>query len=70
MNSCIILLYGLALYVGTGLVTALLFVTFGVTRVLPHPVTVTIGARILFVPAAALLWPIVLGRWLKSGSRR
>jgi hypothetical protein len=69
MNFCLILLYGLALYVGAGLVTAFLFVCFGVTRVLPHPVTVTIGARVLFLPAATLLWPIVLGRWLKSGSR-
>ena len=31
-----ILLYGLALYVLAGLVTAILFVIFGVTQVLPH----------------------------------
>ena len=30
-----ILLYGLVLYVLLGLVTAILFVSFGVTRVLP-----------------------------------
>lgn len=65
-----ILLYGLACYVAAGLITAIAFVIYGVTRVLEHPVSVTVGARILFIPAAALLWPCVLGRWLKARSRR
>ena len=39
---------------------------FGVTRVLPEPLPVTVGARILLFPGAALLWPYVLARWLKS----
>ncbi len=55
---------GLALYAVTGVVTALAFVIFGVTRVQPMPVSV--GARILIVPGAAALWPYVLVRWLKS----
>jgi len=53
-----------------GLVTAVSFVSFGVTRVLPRPATVTIGARILFLPGATALWPYVLVRWLKSGGTR
>ena len=32
--------------------------------------TVTIGARILFLPGATALWPYVLVRWLKSGGNR
>jgi hypothetical protein len=55
---------GLALYAVAGVVTALAFVTFGVTRVQPMPVT--LGARILIAPGAAALWPYVLVRWLKS----
>jgi hypothetical protein len=59
-----ILLYGLVLYVLLGLITAILFVSFGVTRVLPHPMT--LGARLLVLPGAAALWPYVLARWLTS----
>ena len=65
-----ILLYGVALYVLVGLVTAVSFVSLGVTQVLPRPATVTIGARILFLPGATALWPYVLVRWLKSGGAR
>ena len=46
------------------MLTALAFVTFGVTRVLPAPVGVTLGARILLIPGAAALWPYVLCRWV------
>jgi hypothetical protein len=61
-----ILLSGLALYALIGLATAVAFVTFGVTQVLPASATVTPGARILLLPGAAALWPFVLARWLKS----
>ena len=59
-----ILLYALGLYVLLGIVTAVAFVCFGVTQVLPY--SMTIGARILVLPGAAALWPYVLVRWLKS----
>jgi hypothetical protein len=65
-----ILLYAIALYVLVGLVTAVAFVIFGITQVLPHSATVTTGARILMLPGAAALWPYVLFRWLKSRSAR
>ncbi len=61
-----ILLFGLALYVLFGIVTGVAFVIFGVAQVLPHGATVTAGARILWLPGAAILWPYVLMRWLKS----
>jgi hypothetical protein len=60
-----IVLIGLALYVAAGVAVATAFVVFGVTRVLPEPLPVTVGARILLFPGAALLWPYVLVRWLK-----
>ena len=67
--SATILLYALAFYALAGIVTSVAFVGFGVTRVLARPVSVTIPARLLFLPAAFALWPYVLVRWLKSGHR-
>ena len=61
-----IVLTGLALYVAAGIAVAVAFVAFGVTRVLPEPVPVSTGARILIFPGAAALWPYVLVRWLTS----
>jgi len=60
-----ILLYGLALYVFIGIITGVAFVTVGIAQVLPHA-SVTAGARILWLPGAAIFWPYVLMRWLKS----
>ena len=58
------LLNALALYAAIGIVTALAFVAFGITRVQPAPVS--LGARILILPGAAALWPCVLRRWIKA----
>jgi hypothetical protein len=58
------------LYVAAGLITACAFVIFGVSRVLPHPAPVTVGARILLLPAATVLWPLVLIRWRRSRGTR
>jgi hypothetical protein len=61
-----IVLIGLAFYAAAGVATGIAFVMFGVTRVLPEHMPVTVGARILLFPGAAALWPYVLIRWLKS----
>ena len=61
------LLNALALYATVGVVTAVAFVSLGVTRVQPAPVS--LGARILILPGAAALWPYVLTRWLKAAVR-
>lgn len=58
------LLNGFTIYAGIGIVAALAFVTFGVTRV--QPAGVSLGARVLILPGAAALWPYVLMRWLKA----
>jgi hypothetical protein len=58
------LLNALALYAALGIVTAVAFALFGVTRVQPAPVS--LGARVLIVPGAAALWPYVAIRWLKA----
>ncbi len=62
-----LLLNALALYAAVGIVTALAFVSLGITRV--QPAAVSLGARILIVPGAAALWPYVLIRWLKAVAR-
>jgi hypothetical protein len=59
------LLWLLALYAAIGVVTALAFVTFGVTRV--QGAGVSLGARILILPGALALWPYVLARWIRAG---
>lgn len=54
------------LYVAAGFATAVAFVVFGASRVLPHPAPLTVGARIMLLPGAALLWPYVLARWVTA----
>jgi hypothetical protein len=62
----IVPLLALALYAATGFAVAVAFLAFGVTRVLPEPAPVTLGARIMLFPGTAALWPYVLFRWLRS----
>jgi hypothetical protein len=66
----LIALYASVIYVTAGVVVGLLFVLFGVTRVLDHPAGVSPGARILLFPASAALWPLIVRRWLKSREHR
>jgi hypothetical protein len=64
-----ILLEALAAYAVIGSLVAVLFVVFGISRVMPRA-SVTPGARLLLLPGAVALWPLVLARWLRSGSSR
>ena len=65
-QRAMIVLIALGVYVAAGVTVAGAFVAFGVTRVLPEHLPVTVSARILLFPGAAVLWPYVLARWLKS----
>jgi hypothetical protein len=65
----VVLIDLLAFYLLAGAVTALAFVTCGIARVLPAGTPVTLGARVLIMPGAALLWPYVLLRWVKARKR-
>jgi hypothetical protein len=60
----------LALYAVVGAVTGVAFVSFGLARVLPAGTPVTVGARVMLLPGAAILWPYVLLRWVKAGAAR
>ncbi len=59
---------GVGLYALIGLAVALGFVTIGIPRAMPHAGPVTWGARLLLLPGAAVLWPLVLRRWLAGGA--
>jgi hypothetical protein len=52
----IVPLLALALYAAAGFAVAVAFLVFGVTRVLPEPAPVTLGARIMLFPCTAALW--------------
>ena len=54
-----IMLLAVTLYATAGTVIAAAFLAFGVTRVLPAPAAVTLGARIMLFPGAVALWPIL-----------
>jgi hypothetical protein len=69
MDTAAVILLVIALYGVAGIVLAIAFVSYGVTRVLPTAVTVTLGARLLLLPGAAALWPLVLHRWIGARPR-
>jgi hypothetical protein len=62
------LLYLLAAYGAVGVAVAVAFVTVGVARV--QPMRVSVGARILLLPGAFVLWPLVVARWHRSRGGR
>jgi hypothetical protein len=64
-----ILLEAFAAYAVLGAFVAVLFVVLGISRVMPRA-SVTWGARLLLLPGAAALWPLVLARWLGSAASR
>lgn len=64
-----VILYGLALYAVAGVVTALAFVSVGISQVLRPPMPATLGARIMLLPGTFALWPYILIRWRRARSR-
>ena len=59
----------LAGYAIAGVAIGGAFVVFGIARVLPHA-TLTSGARLIVLPGAIALWPLVVIRWLNSDGSR
>lgn len=64
------LLFGLAAYLGAGLLFALPFALRGVDRVDPAAQGAPLGFRLLILPGCAVFWPLLLRRWLAAGGRR
>ena len=70
MSVLAAVLTGLTVYAIAGLAIAIAFVSVGLSRVFHPPIPASLGARILFVPGAAALWPYILIRWRKARSPR
>ena len=54
----------LGAYLGGGLLFALTFAFFGTGKIDPHASQGSWGFRLLIIPGAAALWPILLRRWV------
>jgi hypothetical protein len=60
------LVWALSLYALVGLVFALPFAIRGAGRIDPAARTGTIGFRILVIPGAVALWPLLMSGWLRG----
>ncbi len=58
-------LYIVSVYVGVGAMIALAFALYGPGRALSEPREATLGARILLIPGAILLWPYIAYRLIR-----
>ena len=56
----------LAAYGLTGAVFAIAFVTAGIQRVDPVAEHAPVGFRLIVMPGAAALWPLLLTRWIRA----
>ena len=59
------IVYGLEVYVGLGLVFALVFVCVGVQNLDSEAQGSGIGFRLLILPGVAAFWPMLLSRWVR-----
>ena len=57
-----------AAYGLVGVVFALAFVTRGIERIDPVAKHAPVGFRLIAMPGAAALWPLLLARWIRSGA--
>lgn len=60
------MLWAAGLYAGAGVAFALAFVIRGVSRVDPGAAGAPWSFRLLILPGAVALWPVLLGRWLRA----
>jgi hypothetical protein len=61
------LLVAIGVYSSIGLLVAVAFVCFGVKRIDAGARGAPVGFFLLIIPGAAALWPLMLGRWLRTG---
>ena len=60
---------GLAAYGLLGVLFAIAFVSKGIQRLDPVAEHAPLGFRLIVIPGAAALWPLLLVRWLRSARR-
>jgi len=58
------LLNAAGIYLLGGIVFAIPFVIFGAGRIDPHATHSSWGFRLLLIPGAIFLWPLLLRRWI------
>ncbi len=56
----------IAIYLGVGFVFALFFALRGAERANAERAPVSWGARILLIPGAMILWPLVFAQWRRA----
>lgn len=61
-----IILLTIAAYLAIGVLFALLFVIRGVERIDPAARSTSWVFRMLIIPGAAALWPVILSRWVHA----
>jgi hypothetical protein len=61
-----ILIGAFAIYALAGLLFAAVFVAIGINRVDPVAEHAPVGFRLIVIPGVAALWPLLLGRWIRS----
>ena len=62
-ESALVILWIAGLYLGAGALIALPFAAVGAPNLVQRA-PVSFGARLLLIPGAILLWPLILKRWL------
>ena len=58
----------LGVYAAAGAVFGVVFVAFGVQRLVPAAAHAPWGFRLIILPGAAALWPLLLRRWIARRS--
>jgi len=62
-------LIALAIYLALGLIVALPIVLVGVDQIDPVARDSPLAFRLLILPGAAALWPLMLARWKRASAR-
>jgi hypothetical protein len=66
MYAVTLLVDALILYAAAGVVFAAAFVTWGIQRMDPVAQHAPLGFRLIVLPGAAALWPLLLVRWVSK----
>lgn len=64
INALVVAVY---LYLGGGVLVAIVIVSFGLTRLDSEAESAGIGFRMLIFPGTIALWPILLKRYISGG---
>jgi hypothetical protein len=56
-----------SVYFAAGVLFAIVFVAIGAGRIDSQTHQAGIGFRLIILPGASLLWPLLLERWLREG---